>query len=155
VGAAAGVAVVSGQGPSLIAARFAFPGDPANGGKLVMSRQGGQSLAEVSMSTFYIKRGDTSPAIRYVLKPATVVLTGATVQFQMRPKRPRGAAAVIDAAAVVVTATGTPTLEYAWQAGETDSAGLFDAEFKVTYADNEVETFPNDDFITVKVSEDI
>jgi hypothetical protein len=155
VGAAAGVAVVSGQGPSLIAARFAFPGDPANGGKLVMSRQSGQSLAEVSMSTFYVKRGDTSPAIRYVLKPATVVLTGASVQFQMRPKRPRGAAAVIDSAAVVVTATGTPTLEYAWQAGETDNAGLFDAEFRVTYADNEVETFPNDEFITVKVSEDI
>jgi len=105
--------------------------------------------------TFYIKRNDTSPALRYALTPASVVLTGASVQFQMRPRRPKGAAAVIDVAAVVVTATGTPTVEYAWQPSDTDSAGLFDAEFKVTYADGEVETFPNDGFITVKVSGDI
>jgi hypothetical protein len=116
----------------------------------------GKSYDEVLMNdTFYIKRNDTSPALRYALTPASVVLTGASVQFQMRPRRPKGAAAVIDVAAVVVTATGTPTVEYAWQPSDTDSAGLFDAEFKVTYADGEVETFPNDGFITVKVSGDI
>jgi hypothetical protein len=156
VGAAAGVAVVSGQGPSLIAARFAFPDDPANGGKLVMSRQSGQSLAEVSMSTFYLKLGDTSPALRYAITPKSVDLTGASVQFQMRPRRPRGAAAVIDAAAVVVIATGTPTVEYGeWQAANITSPGLYQAEFRVTYADGSVETFPNDEFIMVKISEDI
>ncbi|MEI7655557.1 MAG: pyridoxal-phosphate dependent enzyme [Actinomycetes bacterium] len=42
VGAAAGVAVAIGRGPDLIAARFAFPGDPANGGKLAISRRGGR-----------------------------------------------------------------------------------------------------------------
>jgi hypothetical protein len=146
----------AGSGPIQIAARFAFPGDPANGGKLVMSRQGGQSLAEVSMSTFYIKRGDTSPALRYAITPKSVVLTGASVQFQMRPRRPKGAAAVIDAAAVVVIATGTPTVEYGeWQAANITSPGLYQAEFRVTYADGSVETFPNDDFILVKISEDI
>jgi hypothetical protein len=115
----------------------------------------GESQDEVLMETFYIKRGDTTPAIRYALDPASVVLTGATVLFQMRPRRPKGAAAVIDSAAVVVTATGTPTVEYAWQPGDTDNAGLFDAEFRVTYADGKVETFPNDGFIEVKVSGDI
>jgi hypothetical protein len=44
VGAAAGVAVAIGRGPDLIAARFAFPGDPANGGKLAISRRGGQII---------------------------------------------------------------------------------------------------------------
>ena len=107
------------------------------------------------METFYIKRGDTSPAIRYALSPTTVVLTGATVRFQMRARRSRGGATVIDAVAVVVTATGTPTVEYQWQAGNTANAGIFEAEFQVTYADGRNETFPNDGFISVKVSEDV
>jgi hypothetical protein len=147
--------VVIGRGPSLIASRFAFPGDPANGGKLAMSRDGGLTVNEVSVDTFFIKRNDTTPAIRYKLKPAAVDLTGATVQFQMRARRPRGAPPVIDTAAVVVTETGTPTVEYTWQEGDTDNAGVYEAEFRVTYANNEVETFPNDGFISVKVSEDI
>ena len=104
------------------------------------------------MEAFYIKRGDTSPAIRYALLPATVVLTGATVRFQMRA---RNGATVIDAAAVVVTATGTPTVEYSWQAGDTATAGLFEAEFRVTYAGGKIETFPNSGFIAIRISEDI
>ena len=107
------------------------------------------------METFYIKRGDTSPAIRYALSPATVDLTGATVQFQMRARRPRGGPPVIDAAAVVVTATGTPTVEYQWQDGETANAGEYQAEFEVTYTNGKIETFPNDEFILVKIAEDI
>jgi hypothetical protein len=70
------------------------------------------SSTEVSMETFYIKRNDTSPAIRYALDPATVDLTGATVRFQMRA---RNGAMVLDAAAAIVTATGTPTVQYGWQ----------------------------------------
>ena len=104
------------------------------------------------MDAFYIKQGDTSPAIRFALEPASVVLTGATVRFQMRA---RGGATIIDAAAVVVTATGTPTVEYSWQAGNTANAGLFEAEFRVTYSDGRIETFPNAGFIPIRVSEDI
>jgi hypothetical protein len=115
----------------------------------------GASLDEHSMSTFYIKTGDTSPAIRYALDPASVVLTGATVRFQMRQRRSRGGATLVDAAAVVVTATGTPTVEYQWEAVNTANAGTFEAEFRVTYSNGKIETFPNDGFISVKVSEDI
>jgi hypothetical protein len=115
----------------------------------------GASLGEDSMSTFYIKTGDTSPAIRYALDPASVVLTGATVRFQMRQRRSRGGATLIDAPAVVVTTTGTPTVEYQWEAADTASTGTFEAEFRVTYSNGGIETFPNDGFISVKVSEDI
>jgi hypothetical protein len=63
---------------------------------------------------------------------------------------------VIDAPAVVVIATGTPTVEYAaWQVTETANAGLYEAEFPVTYANGKTETFPNDEFILVKISEDV
>jgi hypothetical protein len=104
------------------------------------------------MDAFPIKRGDTSPAIRYALEPATVVLTGATVRFQMRA---RNGAVLMDVAALVVTATGTPTVEYSWQAGDTATPGLYEAEFRVTYADGKIETFPNEGFIPVRVNEDV
>jgi hypothetical protein len=101
---------------------------------------------------FTIKRGDTAPAIRYLLDPSTVVLTGATVRFKMRV---RGWALVLDALATVVTATGTPTVEYSWQPGDTATAGLYEAEFQVTYSDGGIETFPNAGFIQVRVNEDV
>jgi hypothetical protein len=115
----------------------------------------GASLGEDSMSTFYIKTGDTSPAIRYAVEPSSVVLTGASVRFQMRQRRSRGGATLIDASAVVVIATGTPTFEYQWEAADTANAGTFEAEFQVTYSNGRIETFPNDGFISIKVSEDI
>jgi hypothetical protein len=104
------------------------------------------------METFYIKRNDTSPAIRYALDPATVDLTGATVRFQMRA---RNGAMVLDAAAAIVTATGTPTVQYGWQPLDTAAAGLFEAEFRVLYGNGTVETFPNQGFIVIRISEDV
>ena len=109
----------------------------------------------MKIETFFIKRGDTSPAIQFALLPATVNLTGATVRFQMRARRPRGGVAVIDAAAAVVTATGTPTVEYTWQTADTANAGIYEAEFRVTYANGKVGTFPNDGFIPIQISEEI
>jgi hypothetical protein len=143
VGTAAGVAVVIGYSPSLISTRFAFPGDPANGGTI----EGG-----FGVNGFTIKRGDTAPAIRYALEPATVDLTGATVRFQMRA---RNGSVILDVGALVVTATGTPTVEYSWQAGDTATAGLYEAEFRVTYADGKIETFPNGGFIRVGINQDV
>jgi len=102
---------------------------------------------------FYIKEGDTSPALRYTLSP-TVDLTGATVRFSMRV---RGQATpLLDrvAATVVAPATGG-VVQYDWQAGNTGTAGFYDAEFEVTYADSTIETFPNRGFIPVLVDGDI
>jgi hypothetical protein len=110
------------------------------------------SSTEVSMESFYIKRNDTAPAIRYALDPATVDLTGASVKFQMRP---RNGAMVLDVTASIVTATGTPTVEYSWQTGNTATAGVYEAEFRVTYANGKIETFPNVGFILLRISEDV
>ncbi len=103
--------------------------------------------------TFYLKRGDTSPSLIYALDPATTVLTGATARFNMRESG--GAVKVNRQAAVIVTATGTPTVRYDWQAGNVDTAGFYEAEFEVTYPGGAVETFPNSDFIRVNISGDI
>jgi hypothetical protein len=54
---------------------------------------------------------------------------------------------------VVVIEKDTPTVEYSWQTG--NSSGIYEAEFDVTYADGTTETFPNDEFILIKVSKKI
>jgi hypothetical protein len=106
----------------------------------------------MSAGTFTIKRGDTSPAIRYALLPETVNLGAAAVQFQMRPFR--GSETLIDAAAEIISNL-PPVVQYNWQAGDTDAAALFQAEFRVTYSDGTVETFPNSDFILVNIVDDV
>ncbi len=106
--------------------------------------------------TFFIKRNDTSPAFQATLKDAddTVVnLTGATVRFHL--VTPTGTT-VVDAAATVVTASAG-LVRYAWatNGADTASAGRYNAEFEVTYSDSTVETFPNYDYETVRIWEDL
>lgn len=103
------------------------------------------------MDVFVIKQNDTSPALRFALLPKTVVLTGATVVFNMA-KRAGDTPKVNRSPAVVEVEDTTPTVRYDWDAADTDENGTFLAEFEVTYADGTVETFPNDSYITVKIA---
>lgn len=102
--------------------------------------------------TFYLKRGDTAPSIRLALEPVETVLTGAQVRFLMRL---RGGAVVIDAPAIVESATGIPTVRYDWQPADTAVAGQFEAEVQVQYPGGAIETFPNAGFFMVRIAEDI
>ena len=103
------------------------------------------------MDTFVIKRGDTSPAIRFALKPATNDIGGSLVQFQMRS---RTGTLIVDEPATIVSDL-PPIVQYVWTAPDTDNAGIFEAEFRVTYADGGIETFPNSGFIAVRIGEDV
>lgn len=104
--------------------------------------------------TFHIKRGDTSPSLLYALLPVDTDLTGATVRFNMR-LNDTGAIKINRAAAVVVTATSTPTVRYDWQPADTGDAGSFSGEFEVTYQGGAVETFPNNSYIPIEITADI
>jgi hypothetical protein len=104
------------------------------------------------MLKFVIKRGDTSPALRFELLPASVSLAGASLRFQMRS---RGGATVIDRPAAIQSVFQPAVVVHAWQPGETDQVGRFEAEFRVTYMDGTIETFPNRGFIEVFVTEDV
>ena len=104
------------------------------------------------MQKFIIKRGDTSPALRYTLLPETLSLAGALVHFQMRR---RGGATVIDRPATIVTVYDPAVVTHLWQPGETDTPGRYEAEFRVTYLDGAIETFPNLGFIEVFVTEGV
>lgn len=98
------------------------------------------------MATFYIKRGDTAPALRYALLPETVDLTGANVAFVMDGLG-RLPAHVIEARPAVV--------QYDWRSGDTARAGLHRAEFEVTYSDGRIETYPNAGYLLVQIGEDL
>jgi len=104
--------------------------------------------------SFYIKEGDTSPALRYTLAPAPIDLTGATARFSMRV-RGQITPMINRVAATIVSPTTGGVVQYDWQAGDTATAGFYDAEFEVTYADASVETFPNRGFIPVLIDGDI
>jgi hypothetical protein len=103
------------------------------------------------MQKFDIKRGDTSPAIRFSLIPSDLNLFGAGVKFQMRNPR---LGTTIDAPAEIISAT-PPVVQYNWQAGDTAEVGQYQAEFRVEYADGAIETFPNRGFIIVNVNKDV
>lgn len=99
---------------------------------------------------FYLKRGDTLPQIKSTLRnpdKSLMNLTGATVRFRMRA---RGAgSAKVDAVATVVDAANG-VVAYAWSPADTDTEGLYDAEWPVTKS-GAVETVPNNGFLRVLI----
>ena len=104
---------------------------------------------------FWIKQGDTKKNLVRTLKNAdgTVInLTGATVVFTMR-KGSR--AATIDEVECGIPDEPNGVVEYAWRAGDTDDAGVYDAEFEVTLPGSEIITVPNDGHMKVTITPEL
>jgi hypothetical protein len=109
------------------------------------------------MADFDIKRNDTRPFLRVALgyddgTDANLSIASA-VKFLMkdcksgRLKVSAGVATVVDAANGVV--------EYQWVTGDTDTAGRFDIEWEVTWADGRIQTFPGEGYGVVNVTADL
>ena len=98
------------------------------------------------MATFYFGQNDTGPALTDTLYDSNgnvVDLTGATVKFTMTD---RFGVVVINAAAATVNSPATGgSVSYTWQAADLANAGTFRARWVVTFANGEVESFPNAD----------
>lgn len=106
------------------------------------------------MSTFYIKKRDTSPIFRAILHDGdgvVVDVSGATVRFHMFDQT---GVAKVDAAAVINSGTAGD-VQYEWIADDTDTAGFYDSEFEVTFSGGRIETFPNYGFQRVHIHEDL
>lgn len=104
---------------------------------------------------FFIKQNDTSPALQVTLKDANgsaIDLSASTVRFHMREIG--ATTAKVDASATVADADNG-IVYYSWSAADTDTMGSFEAEFEVTFAGGEVESFPNNRFIQVEITDDI
>ena len=95
------------------------------------------------MAEFVIKQFDTLPILSATLLDAddnAVNLAGATIRFIMRTPDD---AVLINAPAVIVDAFNGK-VQYAWQLNDTKFNGQYLGEFKVTFSDGSVETWPND-----------
>ena len=105
------------------------------------------------LNIFNIKQNDTSPAIRYTLSPL-VNLTGATVVFNMRA-RDNGAVKIARAVATIIAPATDGVVQYDWAASDTDTAGNWQGEFEITFADAAIETYPNNGYINIQITEEI
>ena len=107
-------------------------------------------------SHFYIKEGDTRPAITVNLtdaNDAAVNLTGAAVAVNMRVE-PAGTTK-ISLQPANVTDSEAGQVSYNWTTNDTDTAADYEAEFQVTFAGGAVQTFPGRNWIAVHVIDDI
>jgi len=103
----------------------------------------------------YVKEGDTRPVAQAVLTRGTVIvdLTLAdSVTFKMKEETSN--VLKVNAAAVVTDAVGG-AVEYRWVTADTDTAGLYNAEWQVNWQDGSVETFPTIGFDVVMIHGDL
>jgi len=106
--------------------------------------------------TFYIKQNDTRPELDVFLrddKDRTINITGAAVKFNMRNASDN--TIKIDNGSVTTVSSTSGRVKYSFSAANTDTAGNFDGEFEVTFVGGQVETFPNDGFIKVIITDDV
>ncbi len=104
--------------------------------------------------SFTLKQNDRSPPITASLTAggAAVDLSGCTVKFIMRA--PEASSTKVNATATIVSATAG-TVSYSWGATDTDTAGLYRAEWEVTFAGGIKRTWPAEDYLYVLVVADL
>lgn len=121
-----------------------------------------------NVDPFLIKQHDTQPSLAATLSDDSgpiVIPGGATVSFVMRraddacgcscedgESAPRPAVKVNRAAVVVNGALGQ--VRYDWAVGDTDAAGDFSGEFKVSVA-GAITTYPSSSYIPITVTQDL
>ena len=105
------------------------------------------------MTILTIKRGDMLPALSAILVDAGGVEadldTAIEVRFLMRHQR--GEPLKVNAVATGAGAMAT----YAWEDGDTDTVGLYLAEFRVTWPESKPQTFPQLGSILVRIIPDL
>ena len=110
----------------------------------------------MATATFYIKQNDTRPDLDVFLrddKDRTINVTGATVKFNMRNASDN--IVKVNAGSVTTVSSTSGRVKYSFSTADTDTAGNFDGEFQVTFVGGQVETFPNDGYIKVIITDDV
>lgn len=95
--------------------------------------------------TITIKQNDTVPALEAQLVNAdgtAIDLTLCSVWLHMGNK--------INAVSEITDAI-KGWVKYAWQTGDTDTVGLYKAEFEIKYPDGAIQTVPNDGYFLIQI----
>lgn len=97
---------------------------------------------------YLMKRGSTTPPLATTLGDANGPVRIDTAVVLFRLKRVNGLLVVSSAATIVDDGTVAKRGKaiYVWQVGDTDVSGVYRGEWKATFADGTVETFPSDDW---------
>jgi hypothetical protein len=106
------------------------------------------------MADFHVRKGDRLPAIEAQLfrDDGVVNLTGVTsVELRWRPVA--GGTVVVKSATVTDAAAGK--VKYEWGVGDTDTAGVYAALWRVTFADGRKASYPNQGFFRFAVTDDL
>jgi hypothetical protein len=102
---------------------------------------------------FIIKHNDTRTALKAILKDATgavVNLTGCQVVFIMTYQ----GKVLINRQALIMNETGGEVW-VVFTKQETAQVGSMNGEFKVTFPDTSIETFPNGGYIQMQILPDL
>lgn len=105
-----------------------------------------------------VKRNDRRPYLDSTLTDANgaVDLSGATVKFFMVDADDN---TVIDQTStgslVTIQSATAGTVRYQWAAADTSTGGRFRAEWQVTFGDGTQATFPNTEYLTVRILADL
>ncbi len=112
------------------------------------------------MREFFIKQGDTWPAIESTLTDeagAAVVLSETDDEVKFLYRRYRTDAVIEREAEVVDGQAGK--VRYQWVAEDTEEAGTMQAEWRVVFGFNSTAanpvTFPNDGYVLVRVMQSL
>lgn len=105
--------------------------------------------------TFSIKQNDTSPSLTATLlnEDGLPVDLSATTSVRLHVRNSTGTV-VVDDDVLITDAAGGAVL-YDWQPADTATAGIFQAEVEVTFLTGKVETFPNDGYVEIVITDDI
>jgi hypothetical protein len=106
--------------------------------------------------SFNIKQHDRSPDYTSALEaPAgsPVDLTGCTVKLLMTLDG--ATSATVNASATVDSPSTAGLVRYSWGPTDTSTAGLYRAEFEVTFAGGIKRTFPENDYLYVNILPDL
>tara|TARA_B100001094_G_C18022415_1_gene715844 strand:+ start:235 stop:570 length:336 start_codon:yes stop_codon:yes gene_type:complete len=109
----------------------------------------------MSNYSFNIKQNDTSPTLSVIIADSTgtaISLASASVVFKMRAVN--SSSLKVNTSATITNASNG-AVSYTFSASNTDTAGLFQGEFQVTYSGGLIETFPNSEYISINILDDL
>lgn len=108
------------------------------------------------MADLTVKKGDLEPGVKGQLIPPTgftLDLDGASVAFSLREEH--SGQVIIEDAEAEILSVEDKIVYYAWEAGDTDTAGDYEGEFKVTLASGRPITFPSGRFVRILIHDTV